>query len=119
MGAADLVVADVTAGDALAQALLVGLAAHRLWRLVALDTILNRPRQQLYRRVAPDGTGVWATVVYWLTCPWCSGFWIAGAVTGVVQAGVGWSWWALPVWWSSATVVGLAATVSGGADNPA
>ena len=104
--------------EALAEALLVGLVTFRLWRLAALDTIANRPRAWLYRRCNGDGAG-WDAVVYWLGCPWCSGFWLAGAVTATVETAAGWSWWALAVWWASAAVVPMAATLTADAGNDA
>jgi hypothetical protein len=46
-----------------------GLAAFRIWVLLASDGITAPLRAQLSARVAG-----------WLTCPWCAGFWIAVAV---------------------------------------
>ena len=57
--------------------ILLTLAAYRTWRLLAEDTILDRPRSRLIRR---EG------VSEFVSCPWCLGFWLA-----VV-------WWA--AWWA-------------------
>ena len=54
---------------------LLALAAFRVWKLVAEDTLLDRPLARLRE---------WEAV----TCPWCSGAWIAGA------------WWASWYWLS-------------------
>lgn len=47
---------------------LLALAAYRSWRLLAVDTILDRPRAWLVRS---EGASEW------LNCPWCSGAWVA------------------------------------------
>lgn len=47
---------------------LLTLAAYRSWRLLAVDTILDRPRAWLVRS---DGASEF------LSCPWCSGAWVA------------------------------------------
>lgn len=67
------------------QALLLGLAAFRVYRLIAEDTILDQPRRYLLRLGSDwqkDGDPVpdnyrakWAEFI---TCPWCAGFWISG-----------------------------------------
>lgn len=62
--------------------LLLALAAFRIFRLVAEDTILDRPRERLIRWM-PKGEE-------FVTCPHCAGFWIT----------VGWwaCWQAWPHW---------------------
>lgn len=62
--------------------LLLALAAFRTWRLIAEDTILNRPRARFVRWL-PKGEE-------FVLCPWCSGAWIS----------VGWwlAWCAWPHW---------------------
>lgn len=60
------------------------LAAYRIWRLLAEDSILDRPRRRLLRLGKDwksDGDPVpsgyregWAI---FLTCPWCLGFWLS------------------------------------------
>lgn len=61
---------------------LVALVAARLWRLIALDTVLDVPRDWLIVH-----TPGWVDV--WLSCPWCSGTWIAIAV-GLLVTGFTW-----------------------------
>ena len=62
--------------------ILLSLAAYRTWRLLAEDTILDRPRAWLLRKL-PKGEE-------WLTCPWCAGAWVS----------IGWwlAWQAWPHW---------------------
>lgn len=67
------------------EAVLLALAAYRLWKLAAEDKITDRPRDWLVARI-PE----WAEE--WLACPWCAGFWIGGAVWA--------GWW----WWPTATL---------------
>ena len=47
---------------------LLALATFRTWKLLAEDTILDRPRAFLIRSEA---------VSEFVSCPWCFGFWIA------------------------------------------
>jgi hypothetical protein len=81
-------------------ALLV-LAAYRVWRLLAEDTILDRPRLRLYRAAGwnPESgddppPGYRAKLALFISCPWCAGFWVSVAVWAC------WSWqphWTLVV----------------------
>lgn len=66
----------------LAETVLIGLASYRLWRLVAVDTILDKPRDWLLVRVP----GYIETLI---TCPWCLGSWVAFGVTWATDAVVG------------------------------
>ena len=50
---------------------LLGLAAYRTWRLLAEDSILDKQRLRLYQRIRKE------SVVTFVGCPWCFGFWIA------------------------------------------
>lgn len=76
---------------------LIAVASYRLWRLLAEDTILDRPRKwslgisewqegdtvpSSYRRKAGE----------FLTCPWCLGFWVA---LGWWAAWLIWEEWAV------------------------
>ena len=74
------------------EVLLLGLAAWRTFQLVALDSILDRPR----RYVTGLGWG-WKEgnaipkryreyLALFIECPYCAGFWIALAWWGAFQA---------------------------------
>lgn len=57
---------------------LLALAAFRVWKLIADDRILDRPRDWLINRISRKRGSPKA--VYWqdfLICPWCAGFWIS------------------------------------------
>ena len=66
------------------EAALLGLAAWRLFHLVAFDDILDRPRRYITRlnkswRQEGDSTGenYRAGLASFLTCPFCLGFWLS------------------------------------------
>lgn len=81
--------------------LLLG-AALRIYRLIAEDTILDRPRAWVLRLPHgwKDGDTVPARyrskIDVFITCPWCAGFWITLA------------WWAGWQLWPHATLVAAA-----------
>jgi hypothetical protein len=66
----------------LGEAFLIGLASYRLWRLVAVDAITERPRDWLLVR-SPQ----WVDKM--TMCPWCLGSWVAFGVTWATDAAVG------------------------------
>jgi hypothetical protein len=78
---------------------LIAVASYRLWRLIAEDTILDRPRKWALRLGgwqegddAPPGyREKWGE---FLICPWCLGWWI-GLAWWV--AWVAWEQWAVMV----------------------
>lgn len=88
--------------------LLLSVAAYRLWRLLALDDVLERPRHLLLRLgsawekegdpVPDDYRSGWAT---FLTCPWCAGAWLA----------IGW-WVAWEIWPHETLVVSVPFAIS-------
>lgn len=73
-------------------ALLAG-AAFRVWRLLAADAILDRPRDWLTRRAKAEAGEHREEVDIFLHCPWCLGFWITVA------------WWGAWLIWPHATVL--------------
>jgi len=87
--------------------LLLGLAAWRMWKLIASDLILERPVDSALRRLEPA-----ARRTFWrefLACSYCSGTWLALIWWGA------WMLWptgttiaAVP--WALAAVVGLLGT---------
>ena len=80
--------------------ILLALAAYRIFRLIAEDTILDRPRRYLLRldknwqedgdETGPDYREKWGLFI---TCPYCAGFWISVA------------WWVAWLLWPHATVL--------------
>lgn len=103
--------------------LLLALASWRVFRLIAEDTILDKPRRRILRlgdwqeeddphqqNLPDDYRDAWAT---FLTCPYCAGFWMSGIALGLYSLIVEWhgtfaflvSWFAL-----SAVVAYLAKT---------
>lgn len=70
------------------ETLLLLTAAYRIWRLAAFDTIGDRPRTWVLKRLGgKDGHA------YFLTCPWCSGFWTCGVVLAAYCSVYGWIGW--------------------------
>lgn len=67
---------------------LLALASYRLWHLLAIDDVLEGPRD----RVLDLLSRVEGRVERWekfLLCPWCAGFWLSGIVYGVWLATLG------------------------------
>lgn len=95
----------------LALTVIVGLAAYRAARLVAVDSILRRPRLALAvwinsGRSPQQGVHPMAEL---LTCPVCVGVWAAAAVAGWAwSAGLVHGWQiVLLVWWAGAGVAAI------------
>lgn len=85
---------------------LIGLAVFRVWRLLAEDSVLDRPRAWLLgvpgwkptgHETPPDGYR--AELATFLTCPHCAGFWLSVAA---------WGLWLLTPWWALTLAVPLA-----------
>ena len=78
---------------------LLGLASYRIYRLIAMDTLLDIPRAWLVR--LPPGWragmmlpgGYRGQLAEFLVCPWCLGFWVALA------------WWAAWTQWPHGTLI--------------
>jgi hypothetical protein len=90
---------------------LLALAAFRVYRLIAEDTILDRPRRRILRLgrdwekqgdpVPENYRAEWGT---FLTCPWCAGFWITLAWWAAWLISEEWATWAAVPWAASAVV---------------
>jgi len=92
--------------ELLGLSLLVGLVGFRLWRIVAVDSILDTVRERVLVR-APE----WLSELVY--CAWCLGWWITGLLALlVVGLGFGLVWWQVLLVWPMASVVtGLLAKV--------
>lgn len=78
--------------------LLLSVAAFRMYRLIAADTILDGPRKKLLKLTgwkpgddAPKGYR--EKLGLFITCPWCLGWW------------VGLAWWGAWQVWHAGTIV--------------
>lgn len=107
------------------------LAVARLTRLINSDTILDKPRLGIITRARASrmdanearalGQDVratllerrahrWATLNYFVQCPWCVGMWLALATAIVPVALLDWPWWTfLPVALATSHLVGVCA----------
>lgn len=64
------------------ETVLLALAAYRVWRLLAEDTILDRPRAWLvglsgWTAGRPTPLSYRAWLAEFVTCPACFGFWVS------------------------------------------
>ena len=90
-------------------ALILALAAFRVYRLIAEDDILDRPRDHLMDKLAEERLEKLDKLI---TCPWCLGFWLSV---------IAWlAWLATPSWtvglafpWALSAAVALIAKASG------
>lgn len=74
---------------------LLAIAAFRVWRLIAEDDILDRPRRYVTRLGSkwkkegdPLPAGYRIKLADFLSCPYCAGWWVGLAWVG--------AWWAWP-----------------------
>lgn len=94
------------------------LACARLTRLVNADTILDPIRVRITQASRnPDASDAekrrWATFDYWLSCPWCVGFWICLACAYLPTHLIGWPWWAIfPTALAASHLIGVAAALA-------
>lgn len=59
------------------EATLLAAAAFRTWKLLSDDKILDRPRYAVLNRIQDRyGDDAVDEASDFLSCPWCSGFWI-------------------------------------------
>lgn len=83
---------------------LIAFASYRVWRLIAVDQITEPLRAPLLR--SDHRAAVW--VYDLITCAWCAGFWISGAITGATALSLDWALLdAVLAWWAVSAVVGL------------
>ena len=54
---------------------ILGLATYRVTRLVTRDTILNTPRNWIWKKFPPETS----KFGYLFTCEWCTSIWVASA----------------------------------------
>lgn len=98
------------------------LAVMRIVRLINYDTVLDWLRIAVARRAREDTRSEaerarWSTAEYFLSCPWCVGFWVCLATAIVPVMIVGWPWWALfGVALAGSHLVGVAAPLSSDED---
>lgn len=104
--------------------LLMALASYRLVRVVTLDKITEpifeplRQRLEIWwvcKQTKPGSdeefdaieSDEWnSKLAYLLSCPWCLGFWVCGAVTVIVSLAYGLDYPIL-TWLATSTIVGL------------
>lgn len=101
------------------QLTLIVLASSRVWRLLAEDTLVDRPRRWLLRigpdwqeegdQLPEDFREGWAKFV---TCPWCLGAWTVVAWWVAWLAFGDWALVAATPWAASALVGVIGAYVS-------
>lgn len=68
---------------------LLALAAFRIWKLIGDDAVLDKPRDWVIVRL--EQRAEWLD--YFITCPWCAGFWMAAL------------WWLAWLAWPHGAVV--------------
>lgn len=90
---------------------LIVLAAWRVWRLLAEDTILDGVRRAVLRRWPSE------TVAEFMDCPYCLGFWVALAWVIALWVEPYWTVVAAVPWAVSAGVAVLATAVHRLADD--
>jgi hypothetical protein len=92
-------------------ALILVAASYRIWRLLADDIILDRPRNWVVRlpRGWEEGDPIPASyrieLANFITCPWCFGFWITLAV---------WVIWQIEPHWTTILLVPFALSAAVG-----
>lgn len=78
-------------------ALILAAGVYRIWRLLADDEILDRPRRWLVRLPAKweEGDPIPASyrigLANFISCPFCFGWWLALATWGVWEANPHWT----------------------------
>lgn len=97
---------------------LLGLAAWRVFRLIAEDTILDKPRRKLLRlsedwQEEGDDPGEDYRFEWnlFITCPYCAGFWISGIAITLYSLIIEWHgvFAFLTIWFAISAVVAFLA----------
>lgn len=89
------------------EALLLSLAAWRMWHLLTKDDILDRPRRYVtrvpktWKEGDPPPRNSRYVLIEWLECPFCSGWWVALG------------WWGAWLIWPHGTLVASVPFVMG------
>ncbi|WAB09184.1 hypothetical protein SEA_LITTLEMUNCHKIN_8 [Gordonia phage LittleMunchkin] len=88
------------------------LAVMRVVRLINFDTVLDPLRNAILKALGRE-----SMLLYFITCPWCVGFWVALATAILPVIVVGWAWWALfPVALATSHLVGAFAGLTADED---
>jgi uncharacterized membrane protein YjgN (DUF898 family) len=76
--------------DALAAALMIGLASVGLWRVIAVDTLTKPIRAKIFNETRDEANGrLYSWLKLWYKCAWCAGAWITAAITIATDLTVG------------------------------
>ena len=70
--------------NALAYALLIGLASYAIWRFISVDVLTKPIRKKLFTEEHLEHK-FYQWMKIWLQCPWCAGAWITALVTLVAD----------------------------------
>lgn len=89
-------------------ALVIGLAAFRLYRIAGVDSITEPIHGRL--NASRHRVGMWLSEL--VGCPWCIGFWASLGLTALGWWGGLFTWTeAIPVALAASTVCGLTASI--------
>lgn len=91
--------------ELLAAAVLLGMVAHRVWRIAARDSITEPVRAWLIDRTTiPAVRWLWNLI----DCPWCLGFHLNLAGAAIAGMAYDWHWLEVGVvWFAGSTVTGV------------
>ena len=92
--------------ELLAAAVLIGMVCHRVWRIIAKDSITEPLRAPLIARTSLVPAARWVHEL--IDCPFCLGFWLN--MTAALIAGGVYDWApteTVLVWFAGSTVTGV------------
>lgn len=93
--------------ELLAAAVLIGLAAYRVWRIIARDGITEPGRAPLIAQ-SDHAWARWTAEL--IGCAWCLGWWICGVIALALAVDLDWTLGEFAmVWAASSTVTGVIA----------